>query len=258
MSDYRGRFVWYELLTSDPEAAVGFYGDVVGWGTQSWEGGEQPYTMLTNGETPIGGVMKLPPEAAAQGAPPHWLPYIGTPDVDATLARATELGATAIVPPMDVPDVGRIVILADPQGAVFAAYTPAGEAPGQDGPAEVGQFSWHELATDDWEAAFDFYSELFGWEKSTAMDMGDGNMYQMYRRPGGHDLGGIFNRPPEMPVSCWMLYARVPDVAKVVDRVSGGGGQVVNGPMEVPGGDLIAHCFDPQGAAFAVHSSSSA
>ena len=257
MSDFRGRFIWHELMTSEPDAAIDFYGKVVGWGSQPWEGGEQPYTMWMNGEAPIGGVMALPEEAAEQGAPPHWLPYIGTSDVDATVARASELGATVIVPAMDLPDVGRIVILADPQGAIFAAYTPANATDEitSDAPPEVGQFSWHELVTPDYEAAFAFYSELFGWEKTNAMDMGEGNMYQMYGVPGGPELGGIYNKPPEMPVASWLLYAKVPDVNAVADTVTGSGGQVLNGPMEVPGGDMVAQCMDPQGATFAVHSS---
>lgn len=253
MSDYRGRFLWYELMTTDPAAAKEFYSGVVGWGTQSWDGGDQPYTMWMLGETPVGGVMELPPEAVAAGAPPHWFAYIGTPDLDATLARATELGAGVIVPTMELPDVGRFAILSDPQGAVFAIYTPASD-PGAESPPEVGQISWHDLSTSDWEAAWAFYSDLFGWEKTDAMDMGEGNMYQMFGRPGGATLGGMFNRPPEMPVSAWLLYARVPSSADAAEAVTAAGGQVLNGPMEVPGGDMIAQCMDPQGAAFAVHS----
>lgn len=258
MSDIRGRFMWYELLTSDPAAATRFYGDVVGWGAEPWEGGENPYTMWTTGRGPVGGVMQLPEEAVASGAPPHWIAYIGTPDVDATLERAKELGAHVLWGPMDIPEVGRMAGLADPQGAVFAVYTPANEPPeGSDADPTPGCFSWHELATEDWEAAWAFYSELFGWEKTDAMDMGEGNMYQMYGRGGPRPLGGMFDRPPEMPVSAWMLYAMVPDVAAAVEAAKAGGGQVLNGPMEVPGGDLIAQCMDPQGAMFAVHATAS-
>ena len=251
MSDYRGRFLWYELLTTDPDAAIAFYGDVVGWGTEPFGAGAPPYTMWMSAAGPVGGVMKLPAEAA--GAPPHWMAYIGTPDLDATVARARELGGNVIWGPMDIPEVGRVAGLTDPQGAMFAVYTPANEPP----PASAnthGSFSWHELATSDWEAAWAFYSELFGWEKTDAMDMGEGNMYQMYGRTGGAPLGGMFNRPPEMPVSAWLLYAMVPDTGAAADIVSASGGQVLNGPMEVPGGDMIAQCMDPQGAAFAVHS----
>jgi len=209
--------------------------------------------MWMQGETPVGGVMELPAEAVAEGASPHWLAYIGTPDVEAALTRAGELGARVIVPAMDLPDVGRMAILADPQGIVFAIYTPSADV-GEESAPEAGNFSWHELATSDWEAAWAFYSELFGWEKTDAMDMGEGNMYQMFSRPGGDTLGGMFNRPPEMPISGWLLYTRVPSSADAAEAVTVAGGQVLNGPMEVPGGDEIAQCMDPQGATFAVHS----
>jgi len=253
MSDIRGRFMWYELLTTDPAAAIDFYKNVIGWGTQEWEGGENPYTMWTVDGAPVGGLMELPEEAVAGGAPPHWIAYIGTPDVDATLERAKGLGAKTLWGPMDIPEVGRMAGIMDPQGAVFAVYTPVSESgEGAEAPSSPGRFSWHELATDDWEAAWAFYSDLFGWEKTDALDMGEGNMYQMYGR-GGPPLGGMFDRPPEMPVSAWMLYALVPDVAAAVEATKNAGGQVLNGPMEVPGGDLIAQCMDPQGAAFAVH-----
>ncbi len=256
MSDVRGKFLWYELMTTDPDAAVDFYGSVVGWGTEAWEGGPTPYRMWTAGETPVGGLMELPEEARAQGAPPHWLPYIGTPDVDATISQAEELGGGVIVPAMDLPEVGRMAILGDPQGAVFAIYTPASAPPEvAEGPPQPGCMSWHELGTSDWEAAWDFYHALFGWEKADAMDMGEGNMYQMYSRPGGPPLGGIYTLPPEIPAPPhWLCYAMVDDVNPVAERVKELGGKVLNGPMEVPGGDLIAMCMDPQGAAFAVHS----
>ena len=248
-----GRFCWFELMTTDPRAATSFYRAIAGWETQEWGGpGETPYTMWMNGETPIGGVMRLPDEAAAAGAPPHWLPYVSTPDLDVTLARAQELGAETLMGPMDIPTVGRIVVLRDPQGAVFSPYQPEGETPGNDEPAKLGEFSWHELATDDWEAAFGFYSELFGWEKADAMDMGPAGMYQMYHN-GAHPIGGMFKRPPEVPVSNWLLYALVADAAAAAAKVNELGGQVLNGPMEVPGGGMIAQCMDPQGAAFAVH-----
>lgn len=80
-------------------------------------------------------------------------------------------------------------------------------------------------------------------------------MYQMFRRPGGPDIGGVYVKMPEMPVCHWMYYAKVPDAAKATETVSASGGQVMNGPMEVPGGDMVAQCMDPQGAAFAVHAS---
>ena len=136
-----GRFCWYELMTTDPDAAPGFYGRVAGWTTEAWEGGESPYTMWMNGETSIGGVMQLPEEAQQQGAPPHWLAYISTPDIQRTTAKAIELGANVLMGPMEIPEVGTINVIQDPQGAVFSAYQPAGLTPGHDGPAGNGEIS---------------------------------------------------------------------------------------------------------------------
>ena len=253
-----GRFVWYELLTDDPDGAQPFYKEVVGWGTSEWDGGTTPYTMWMNGETPVGGVMQLPGEAKAMGAPSHWLAYVATPDVDETSRRATELGAKVLNGPMDIPKVGRISIIADPQGAVFAAFTPESEAPGHEGPADVGEFSWHELITTDWEGAFDFYSALFGWEKTEAMDMGEMGIYQMFGR-NGLTLGGMFNKSEDMPQPpSWLYYARVPDVDAAAEKVTALGGSISDGPMEVPGGGKIVQCMDSHGVAFALHASAEA
>jgi predicted enzyme related to lactoylglutathione lyase len=247
-----GRFLWYDLMTEDPDAAQGFYTKLIGWGTQQWEG-PQPYTMWTNNDTPLGGLMQLPEEAKQGGAPPHWLAYVGSEDVAATAAKAEELGGKVLVPPTDIPNAGTFAVLQDPQGAVFAAYTPPEGTPMSDEPPKRGEFSWHELATTDFGAAFDFYSKLFGWQVTESMDMGQGNIYQMYGQ-ADRTLGGMFNKPPEMPVPFWLYYVTVEDVEQSVKQIQEMGGQVVNGPMEVPGGDKVAQCVDPQGAMFAVHS----
>ncbi len=252
-TDPRGRFVWYELLTSDPDAARRFYGAIVGWGTRAWEG-DASYVMWTNNDEPLGAVMALPAEVKQAGIPPHWLAYVGTPDVDATAKQAKTLGGKVLKAPVDIPTVGRFAVLADPQGAVFAAFTPLGETPGHDGPPQRGEFSWVELATTDHTAAFDFYHALFGWQKTDAMDMGEAGVYQMYGRKG-RSLGGMFNKPPEMPGPAWLCYAMVASADAAAEKVKTLGGKVLNGPMDVPGGGRIAQCLDSQGAAFAVHSS---
>ncbi len=247
-----GRFLWHELLTSDPDAARQFYGAVVGWTTQPW-GQDQSYTMWMAGETPVGGVMLMPDEVKAMGAPPHWLSYISTPDVDALNQRVASLGGKVLKETMRIPTVGAIGVCADPQGAVFCGYTP--ETPQPDTPVGLGGFSWHELATTDYEAAFTFYSALFGWEKQTAMDMGPAGIYQMYGLPGNPaPLGGMYRKPPEVPVAHWLPYALVRSADAAAETAGNQGGKLVVPPMEVPGGDRIAVAFDPQGGCFAVHS----
>lgn len=196
--------------------------------------------------------MAQPQEACDQGAPPHWMAYVAVDDVDATAKKAEKLGASLIVEPQDIPNVGRFAILQDPQGATIAIIRGDQEMP-LPGEPQVGQFSWHELATTDHEAALEFYSELFGWNETDAVDMGEMGTYQIYGQ-GDVPLGGMFNKSGDMPgPPAWLYYTRVGDIDKTVEKVRAKGGQVLNGPMEVPGGDRIAQCLDPQGAAFAVH-----
>jgi len=246
----RGRFVWYDLMTNDPKKAEAFYQRVAGWGTQVWDG-QQPYTMWTVNGNPIGGVMEMP---KGVNAPPHWIAYLAVPDVDATVKQAESLGATTHHKPTDIPSVGRFAVLADPQGAFFAVFTPQGNTPGHEGMPNVGEFSWHELATTDYASAFRFYQALFGWEKIAEHDMGPMGIYFLFGR-NGQQLGGMFNKPPEMPFPPnWLQYIQVDSADGAAERVKANGGQVLNGPMDVPGGDRIAQCLDPQGGAFAVHS----
>ena len=252
-----GRFVWYEYLTGDTDAAVAFYTKLIGWGTTEWDNELGPYTMWTKGDKPVGGLMVLPEEAKQAGAPPNWLPYISTPDTDATAGQVKELGGEILVEPMTVPTVGRMAIMKDPQGATFACYTPDDPPEGIDAPPEAGRFSWHELMTTDWGAAFDFYSAVFGWEKKNSLDMGDMGTYQMYGNSGvDRPLGGMFDKPAEMPVSNWLLYTMVGSVDEAAEQVKALGGTILRGPMDVPGGsgDRVVQCMDDQGAAFALHS----
>jgi predicted enzyme related to lactoylglutathione lyase len=254
----RGHFVWYELSTSDPAAAQRFYSAITGWGTQSFDGAGMPYTMWMNGESPIGGVVPLPAEQASQGVPPNWMPSISTDDVDETAAEATQLGGKVIVPPMDIPTMGRFAVLADPQGAVFSIYKSSGDTPEPEFKPQLGDASWHELTTTDHVAAFDFYSKLLGWEKQSEMDMGGGAMYLMYGRSSDSPmLGGMWtwDKPEHAMPPSWMIYFKVDDADKKAEQIKQLGGQILNGPMDVPGGDRVAQAMDPQGAAFGIHSS---
>jgi predicted enzyme related to lactoylglutathione lyase len=258
------RFSWYELMTTDPKAAQAFYTKLLAWGLQDFDAGNagtgEPYVMWTRDNQPLGGVMRLPEEARKMGAPPHWLAYVDVSNVDATVGQAQKLGAKVYVSPTDIPGGSRFAVLADPQGAMFGVVASAQPAlePAEPSQPQVGEFSWHELATTDHGAAFGFYNALFNWEKGEPVDMGAMGVYQLFGRRG-HTLGGMFNKPPEMPAPPhWMLYVRVPDVDKAAERVKTLGGKVLHGPVDVPGGDRIVQCMDPQGAAFALHQLKSA
>jgi hypothetical protein len=257
-TDNRGRFMWHELMTPDPAAAKQFYQEVVGWGTSQWpgqapDGAPADYTMWMAGEAPVGGLMNMPPDAAANGAPPNWLAYVAVPNVDETIAEATRRGGGVLMPAVTMPGVGRFAVLRDPQGAVFAVITGEGNAPDESDPRPL-EFSWHELVTTDYKAADEFYHAIFGWETKSEFDMGPMGIYHMFGRDR-FTYGGMFNKPAEMPAPPhWLHYIQVDSADAAAERATKAGGTVVNGPMEVPGGDRIAQIRDPQGAMFAVHS----
>lgn len=178
--------------------------------------------------------------------------YIGVDDIKATVAHAKQSGANILME-NEVAEIGKFAMLSDPQGAVIALYQPARPAPDETDPAPM-QFSWHELMTTDHLAALRFYSDLFGWKKQDEVDMGPMGKYVLFGR-SNRPYGGMFNKPAEIPVPNWLLYVRVAGLDETLERVKKGGGKVLNGAMEVPGGDRVAQCMDPQGAAFALHES---
>ncbi len=250
MSSENGRFVWYELMTTDPAAARSFYGAVVGWGAMSGQIPGMEYSMFTQGEVPFAGLMELPESARNLGAPPSWVGYIAVASVDATAADVTAQGGAVHVPPTDIPGVGRFAIVADPQGAALAVYTSANPSP-PDAPDAPSPIGWHELYANDGDTAFDFYAGVFGWVKKDAMDMGPMGTYQMYGT-ADKTLGGIMNRPPNVPVPCWTYYFNVGNIDEAASRTRAAGGQILHGPQEVPGGGFVLQCQDPQGAMFAL------
>jgi hypothetical protein len=255
MSDYAGRFIWYELMTTDTTAAAAFYAAVVGWAAKDSGMPGMSYTIFSSGEAMIAGMMAQPEESRAMGAPPSWMGYVAADDVDAAAAKVTSLGGTVYVAPRDIPDVGRFAVVADPQGAVFAMLQPLPPPtpPVVPAPGSPGTIGWHELYASDWEKAFAFYSDLFGWKKDQAMDMGAMGTYQLFTAPGGGPaIGGMFNKPAEVPVNFWLYYFVVDAIDAAVERVKANGGKVVVEPMEVPGGAFIVQAMDPQGAMFAI------
>jgi predicted enzyme related to lactoylglutathione lyase len=256
MSDLGSRFVWYELMTTNTAAARQFYGTVVGWGTRDASQPEMAYTLFTVGTIPVAGLMDLPHQATRNGAPAHWIGYVAVPDVDAATSRVAELGGTVHVRPTDIPDVGRFAVVSDPQKAAFTLFRPLpmeGVEPAQPAMGTPGYIGWHELYADDWEQALAFYGAMFGWQKADAIDMGEMGTYQLFSAAGGGDpIGGMFNRPAEIPATFWLYYFNVDDIDAAVKRVELGGGTILNGPMEVPGGAWIVQGQDPQGAMFAL------
>jgi len=250
-SSDRGLFVWHEVGTTDLRAGEDFYAKVAGWKAESWS--QNPsYKLFVARREPKAGLYLITETVNAVPTPPSWLSYIGTPDVDATVRQSVELGGKVIVSAYNVPSVGRMAHLQDPQGAAFAVSSQEQRSRYKD--PQPGDFSWHELLTSNWQTAFDFYSKLFGWEKMESMDMGPQGMYHIFGA-GGHQLGGLFNPgglPPGGPL--WIPYVMVADARRTAESAKENGATIAHGPSEVPGGDWVFTGIDPQGAMFAVHS----
>ena len=248
-----GRPLWYELMTTDMKGAEAFYRNVIGWKTTPFDGASAPYTIFNRGgDVGIGGVMKKPDDVKA---PPFWAMYVGVPKLEEAAADIKRLGGKPHTEVIEIPTVGRMQMMMDPQGAAFYIFQPASKEQRPENAPEVGEASWHELLTTDVKAAMKFYEQAFNWQPSQTMDMGPMGTYQMFNRPHGM-IGGMMKKPPEManvPPN-WLIYFRVPDVDAAVGRIKTNGGKVVNGPNEVPGGDRVLTATDPQGAVFGLHS----
>ena len=251
--DTHGDFIWYELLTSDADAAQAFYEGLVGW---TFSDSGQPgmdYRMFGMGQPEVGGLMALTPEMTQGGARPLWAGYIAVDDVDAAAAKVADLGGKVLMGPDDIPDVGRFAFCADPQGAPFyimRGNSDEGSTAFAATEPREGHVAWNELVTADPEGAHAFYADLFGWEKADAIEMGPMGTYQMYRNGADRDFmfGATMKKPDDMPVSLWAYYIRVPDIDVAATYVADKDGQIVNGPMEIPGGEYVFQAMDPQGA----------
>lgn len=253
MSTSHGRFVWYELMTTDAAAATEFYSSVIGWTARDAGMSDKPYTILSAGETMVGGLLDLPQSARDAGGRPGWIGYVAVGNVDDYATRVRDAGGTIHHAPEDIPGVGRFAVAGDPQKAAFVLFSPAdtGQAPppaARDAPGHVG---WRELQAADWQAAFAFYSDLFGWTKGDAIDMGPMGTYQIFAS-GDAQSGGMMTKVEADSRPFWLYYFNVAEIDAAVARVKDAGGQVVHGPQQVPGGSWIAQGIDPQGVLFAM------
>jgi hypothetical protein len=256
-----GNPCWYELATSAGSLASAgdFYGAILGWtiADSGMEGFD--YHLAKRDASMIAGLMAMPPDVAEM--PPFWMIYFAVDDVDAFVTDAVAAGASVHRDPWDIPGTGRVAILADPQGAAFGILRPdmsamseadiasAEAGGGAFNPDRSGHANWNELMTTDPEAAFAFYSAMFGWTKGDAVGMGDAGVYQLVRRDG-LDVAGLMGLG-QSPVPNWLPYFGVAGVSAGIEAITKAGGTVHHGPMEVPGG-FIAVAQDPQGAWFAI------
>jgi len=250
--------VWYELMTNDPAKAAPFYNAVLGWDIpqtgNTLPNGAQ-YREIARADGGVqGGVLSLSEEMLQSGARPAWVTYFHVPDTDTSLAAAKAAGATCMMEAMDMPGVGRLAMLTDPQGAFFYLMTLEGYE-GQDmsdsgvfAPDKHGQCAWNELNTSNAAQQEAFYTSLLGWQQAGEMPMPGEYTYKLYNL-GDTPVGAIGSMKPEGMPNAWLPYFRVSDIHAAKAAVAQHDGQIMMGPHEVPGDDMIIVAFDPQGAA---------
>ena len=253
----QGAFIWYELMTPDPEGAKAFYDAVVGWNIESQSNFPNGYRMIGRSDGKFaGGLLPLDAEMQQHGARPTWLGYIYVDDVDETVRSIEQAGGKTFMPAFDIPEVGRVAMVADPQGAPFYIMKPI--PPANDPTAKSDVFSetaeqrvsWNELSTSDPAAARRFYTAQFGWDDAEFMDMGEMGEYRFLTHDGTR-IGALCGVMPGGQ-SQWRYYFRVPSIAEAKEVAEANGGTIHMGPHQVPTGDYIVIGSDPQGAEFAL------
>ncbi len=258
MTNPAGSFIWYELMTKEPEGAAAFYGPVVGWTITAHSDpgvGGMDYRMIVRSDGGnAGGVLKLTEEMLNGGARPCWLGYIGVGDVDRAVDAITADGGTVQMPATDLP-VGRIAMVTDPQGTPFYIMKPVPPA-GSEGmdsdvfsPTQPQHIRWNELRSSDPDGAVAFYTRHFGWTQNGDMDMGPMGKYRFIQHQGDA-IGAVMAKPAELPASMWGYYIGVDDIDRAAQEIEVQGGKIVMGPMEIPGGEYSLDAIDRQGAHF--------
>ncbi|MBI3204402.1 MAG: VOC family protein [Myxococcales bacterium] len=242
-------FCWVELATSDPTAAKTFYAAAFGWELADMDMPSGKYTMATVGGKTVCGMMLLPDEAKKMGAPPHWLSYVATNDVAASLTKVASLGGKTLAGPMDI-GPGTMAVVQDPSGGVFA-FWQAKQSMGTWLYQEPNALCWNELLSTNVDAAGKFYATLFGW-KPEAMPMPEG-AYTVFKR-GDSGVAGMMAMPPMAGGAprAWLPYFQVQNADAFLAKAIGLGAQIRVPPQDVPKVGRFAALVDPQGAVFAV------
>jgi uncharacterized protein len=246
-----GAFCWAELHTTDQDAAKRFYTTLFEWGVKDIPmGPDGVYSMVTVGGHEVGGLCTLQPQERAHGVPPHWLPYFAVQSADEGAGKAGALGGQVLAGPFDVGASGRMAVVRDPAGAVFATWQAAGHI-GIKVVNEPHAPTWPELATRDTAQAEAFYSGLFGW--STKKEPGAPLEYTEWKL-GGESFGGMLKMderwggaPPH-----WLIYFLVKDCSATAEKARQLGGNIRVPPQDIPNVGRFAVLADAQGSAFQI------
>ncbi|NKB79606.1 VOC family protein [Ochrobactrum daejeonense] len=252
MNNSTSPFVWYELMTNDAGQAEEFYTNVVGWTAKDAGVPGMKYTLLEVPGCMIAGMMSvadLPKDDC--GGQPGWIGYVGVSSADEYARKVEGEGGKILRAAQDIPDIGRFAIVSDPQGGVLRSSsrkTILLRQPIMDRASRASGLA--RIAGTGLRESFSFYEKVFGWKLSRDFDMGPMGNYKVFSVDGA-DHGGIMTAPPGVPVG-WGFYFMVDAINAAAERVKARGGTVENGPMEVPNGEWVVQCRDPQGVSFSL------
>ena len=245
-----GSFCWVELGTTNAEAAKNFYRILFGWDYEDHSmGPDGMYTIIKLNGKDVGGLYQLSSAMLQEGMPPHWLSYVAVTSAEDATAQAISAGGAVIKEPFDAGPNGRMSVIQDPTGAVFATWQ-AKAHPGAGAYREIGASCWNELGTSDSQKAGDFYAALFGWEREVL----SGPMEYTVFKNNGEGIGGMYEITPEMgPIPPhWMVYIAVNDCDGTVQKVTELGGGVIRPAEDIPNIGRYAILRDPASAVFAI------
>ncbi len=237
---------WVDHAAKDVEVSNSFYSGLFGWKAEDQGEEMGHYTIFSKGGKTVAGNMAV----MTDGQPSAWVTYVSVNDADATTDLAKKAGASVFVEPMDVADIGRMALFADPTGAAIGLWQ-AKTFHGAELANEPGSFVWNELNTREVPAAKAFYTEVFGW-KPNDMDMG-GMSYTEWRL-GDKPVAGMQVMPEMVPAGVpahWLVYFAVDDTDATVSKATNTGATTLVPPMDIPPG-RFAVLSDADGAAFAV------
>lgn len=243
-----GRFVWHDMMTTDPKRSIDFYSALLGWTVEEESLGGGLYSVIRADGVGIGGFVELDRE---HGVPSHWIGYVTVEDVERAVATGREAGGKAPVGATEIPDVGRFAVVSHPGGSFVSPFAPVslGACIPEAEPVP-GRFCWNQLMARDPEGVRAFYEKTFGW--TTDVQELDGGKHWLFRSEGTPTAGMMASPEDRGRPDFWLSYVEVPDVDECARRVPELGGRLLVRPTDIPGLARFAITADPTGAILAV------